>query len=141
MKIGFTGTQTGTTDPQLESLIEIIEGLDIEEAHHGDCIGADNEFSVIIEAVHPKTELHCHPPTDGRKRAFTRYQVSYLEKPFLLRNQDIVNATDLMIACPKRMKEELRSGTWATVRYARKKNVPLVIIWMDGTCTYEYKDR
>lgn len=138
MKVGFTGTQMGTSDPQLGSLIEIVEGLDILQAHHGDCLGADEEFAVIVETVRPETELHCHPPEDGKKRAFTRYQISYPEKPYLVRNRHIVRASDLMIACPSGTKEIQRgSGTWATIRYARKDGVPLVIIWPNGTCTYE----
>jgi len=143
MKVGFTGTQTGITPPQFDLLVEVLQELhEVTEAHHGDCIGADREFSVIVEALRydgklPSAQLHSHPPEDSKKRAFTRYQESYPEKPFLVRNQDIVNATDLLIACPKGQHEEQRSGTWATVRYARKQKGVIVILWPDGKYTYE----
>lgn len=42
-------------------------------------------------------------------------------KPYLERNKDIANeGIDGLIAAPSGWVEELRSGTWATVRYARK---------------------
>jgi hypothetical protein len=37
------------------------------------------------------------------------------------------------LACPRGYTEELRSGTWATIRYARKTGVPYVIIFPDRT--------
>ena len=57
--------------------------------------------------------------------------------PYLERNRAIVDACDILIACPKGMQEEQRSGTWATVRYARRRDRPIVIVWPDGTVTRE----
>jgi hypothetical protein len=45
-------------------------------------------------------------------------------------------AAAMLAACPKG-PEERRSGTWATVRYARKTGKPVVIFWPDGTVTEE----
>ncbi len=44
------------------------------------------------------------------------------------RNRDIVAAVSILIAAPETDIEEQRSGTWATVRYARKKGIPVVIV-------------
>ncbi len=55
----------------------------------------------------------------------------------MVRDKDIVNPAERMIAAPAGTTEELRSGTWATIRYARKKKVPLSIVWPDGTISYE----
>lgn len=143
MKIGFTGTQNGITPPQFDLLVEVLQGLhEVTEAHHGDCIGADGEFAVIIDALYSQAngfeaQLHSHPPDDPKKRAFTAYQKSYPEKPFLDRNEDIVDATEILIACPKGQAEERRSGTWATIRYARKQGGIIIILWPDGKYTYE----
>lgn len=138
MEVGFTGTQTGTGDDQLGSLIEIVEGLDFEKAHHGDCIGADEEFHVILRMVAEHVHIVGHPPSNPKYRAFCDFDFTHDEHEFLVRNRHIVRASDLMIACPSGTKEIMRgSGTWATIRYARKEGVPLVIIWPNGTCTYE----
>ena len=43
------------------------------------------------------------------------------EKSYLHRNIDIIKNSSLLIACPvDKNKEELRSGTWSTIRQARK---------------------
>ena len=33
---------------QIQSLLGFLKNLDFEEVHHGDCIGADEEFNIII---------------------------------------------------------------------------------------------
>lgn len=57
-------------------------------------------------------------------------------KPYLVRNKDIVNASEGMLAAP-RGPEELRSGTWSTIRYARKCRKKVLIMWPDGSETWE----
>jgi hypothetical protein len=138
MKIGFTGTQTGITPLQFDLLVEVLQELhEVTEAHQGDCFGADREFSMIVDSIFGTGKIHRHPPEDNKKRAFTRCDVDYPVAPFLVRNKAIVDATELLIACPKGQSEELRSGTWATVRYARKQKGVIVILWPDGKYTYE----
>jgi hypothetical protein len=61
------------------------------------------------------------------------------EAPFLKRNKNIVDYTDLLVACPNGFEEVIRSGTWATWRYAVKQEKLWIIIWPDGTnhCSWE----
>lgn len=42
-----------------------------------------------------------------------------------------------MIATPSSKEEELRSGTWSTVRYARKLRRPVTLIYPDGSVVEE----
>ena len=51
-----------------------------------------------------------------------------LRLPPLVRNRNIVRAVDIMIAAPATDKEELRSGTWATVRYCRQARKPVIML-------------
>lgn len=139
MKVGFTGTQTGLTDEQIELIVEVLAALEeLTEMHHGDCIGADAQFYTIVRTLRPNAKIYSHPPTKDDKRAFTESDIVYNPKPYLDRNKDIVEDADVMIACPKEQQEILRSGTWATARHSRKTGVPLVIIYPDGK--YEYED-
>lgn len=69
-------------------------------------------------------------------RAFCKGAVvTYKPEPYLDRNHYMVDRCNLLIACPEGI-EALRSGTWATVRYARKRPRNHLIIYPDGT-TFE----
>lgn len=122
MKIGFTGTQRGMTQHQ-KDMVEIILTFHkcsggIDEAHHGDCIGADDQFNTIAGDYYIRRVAH--PSNIDGKRAWGTYEVVLPAKSPLNRNHDIVDAVDIMIATPKEHTEILRSGTWSTIRYCRK---------------------
>jgi hypothetical protein len=42
-----------------------------------------------------------------------------------------------VIAAPMSSAEILRSGTWATIRYARKAGKPVLIIWPNGELGFD----
>lgn len=104
------------------------------EFHHGDCVGAD--FIAHRAAVKAGATIVIHPPLNNSKRAYAALReagVTILPaKEYLDRNKDIVDATTLLIATPSGA-EKLRSGTWSTVRYARKRGKVIVLIMPDGT--------
>lgn len=129
MKIGFTGTHQGMTLVQKKSVTKILKNISvILEVHHGDCIGADEDFHNIC--VYLNIPIIIHPPIKDKARAFCKNYYQIREpKDYIVRNHDIVDETDLLIACPKGFKEELRSGTWTTVRYARKVKRRELIIY------------
>lgn len=131
MKVGITGTRKGATGPQLGNLIETLRDIDATELHHGDCIGVDSEAHAIARGLGLKIVLH--PPTIDDQRAGCSGDEEREPKPYLVRNHDIVNETDLLIALPGELMEQRRgSGTWATVRYARKLRRPVLIITPAG---------
>lgn len=132
MRIGFTGTSLGITPSQRSALVVLLADLQPVEVHFGDCVGADAEAFALV-----KCRRIGHPPTDPRARAFCNYDEELTPLPYLKRNRAIVDATDCLVATPRTFKEELRSGTWATIRYARKAQRPRYIIWPDGTLTEE----
>jgi predicted Rossmann fold nucleotide-binding protein DprA/Smf involved in DNA uptake len=55
------------------------------------------------------------------------------EKPYLARNRDIVLETIALIAAPAEPLEQIRSGTWSTVRFAKKQGKTVILILPDGT--------
>ena len=135
--IGFTGTHKGMTSDQYFAVEYLLSSVDFLEAHHGDCIGADAQFHLFC--LDMKIPIVIHPPDDKRKRAFCFAEhgreglgTSLPCKPYLARNRDIVNTCDILIACPKNKEEELRSGTWATIRHAKKSMKGLCLIYPDG---------
>lgn len=48
-------------------------------------------------------------------------------KAYLDRIKDIVDMSDILIATPESVKEVLRSGTWSTVRYAKRAGKEVII--------------
>lgn len=124
------------TIPQQEALVDIVRRLRPAELHHGDCIGADDQFEGLAANVMPTATTHSHPPTESAYRARCQSNVIHEPLEYLERNRAIVDATDALVAAPKG-PEELRSGTWSTVRYARKQAKPIAIVFPDGTVRVE----
>ncbi len=143
MIVSFCGSQSGMTDFQKKELAERLSDLNCSELVHGDCIGADREANDIALGVGVKI-FHLFPSTLRVKRAYcweekeddnvynllgysVAVKIEKVEAP-LIRNKKIVDASDTLIACPKEHEHTLRSGTWATIRYAwkRKKNVIVI---------------
>lgn len=130
--VGFTGTQQGLSPAQAEALADLLLKLNPSEVHHGDCVGADARFHEMVRELLPDARVVMHPPTNPSKRAFTAADAERPPADYLDRNHNIADESDVLIACPKLQVEEVRSGTWATVRYARKRHVPVYLILPDG---------
>lgn len=133
MKLGFTGTQDGMSNQQIIAVRHLLSALRPEEIHAGDCIGADTEFYRLSKELFPDIITIGHVPSNNSKRSMLNYTQERNAKPYLDRNRDIVNESDQMIATPKGFEEELRSGTWMTIRYAKSTNTPLIIVYPDGS--------
>ena len=127
--IGFTGTQRKLPKTRYDALrakLLPLHGYSIV-LHHGDCIGSDRMAHIIAKDLGFK--IHIHPPIDRLKRANMKGDIIEKAYPYLQRNKFIVDACGLIIAMPKNPnEEELRSGTWATVRYARKVGKRVVFV-------------
>lgn len=133
MRVGFTGTQLGVSAAQLTALRTVLENLkqDSIDFHYGDCIGADEQ--AFTEAERRGFRTISHPPTDPSKRAFTKAHIVLLAKPYLERNHDISDASDVLIATPRTVIHgSCRHGTCATVRYAWRTGGFVIVIHPDG---------
>lgn len=132
--IGFTGTREGMSEFQKErfrNIIRVAVSLGGVVFHHGDCVGADAEAHEIAQSENV-TAIIIHPPTIDSHRAFCGMGESnvtwFPPFPYLKRDKMIVDNTKILIAAPKSDIEELRSGTWATIRHARKTNVNHIVM-------------
>lgn len=143
MILGFTGTQQGMTLNQKVRLAQLLSFFSsggvagawwISKLHHGTCVGADDQFHRLCMWFGWRDKIVLHPPESTAKSVIQHFidvpdsQICE-PKPYLERNKDIVIECDTLIAAPKTMDEELRSGTWATIRYAHKQNRP--IHWLE----------
>ncbi len=127
--IGFTGTGQGMTGPQqhtLPGLIKIVTG----RFRHGDCVGSDDQAATIAAGL--GWPVRGHPPINESKRAFNAHTYAWQPpEEYLARDRAIVDFSRTLIAAPRLDREERRSGTWYTIRYASTK-IETIIIWPNG---------
>lgn len=131
MILGFTGTRRGLSPTQFHALSLVIQQYgEFTELHHGCCIGAD-------EQAHRELSPFVSGDIVGWPCTLTN-QVSdwcldhctklMSTKPPLVRNQQIVQHCDILVAAPLTSEEQLRSGTWHTIRYARRRGMKPIIL-------------
>lgn len=131
--IGFTGTKRGLNPSQRAELDRILKELkrqSFTRLRHGDCIGADAEAHELARANFLSVALH--PPIYPKYRANCHMlpgEEVNEPKDYLFRNRDIVDNSAILIVCSGDEEEVLRSGTWATARYARSIKKPHIIIY------------
>lgn len=137
MKIGFTGTREGLSANQAVALEYFLRKFKpVIEFHHGCCLGADAEAHDI--AFRFNISIHAHPAKNPSLRMdYQDYRSVVLICPkttYLERNRNIVDSTEILIACPKEDKEPPSNrgrpgGTWYTIRYARKQKHTIYILY------------
>lgn len=133
MTIGFTGTRTIEKIPlnRLLDIDKLIVGYKIDygdqlKVIHGCAFGADSYFHDIC--IHKSIPI-IGRPTYNRNSNLSDFEYLHLPEAPLTRNKKIVEDCDILIALPiDKDVEELRSGTWATIRHARKLNKKIIII-------------
>ncbi len=139
----FTGTHKGLTGNQADALrdwiVRLTQGEEPITWHHGGCRGGDALFFTILRRlreagkVSDKVFVEVHPGDMRQRWSYLGLaDLVHDVRPYLIRNQVMVTIGSTLIACPHEYKEKLRSGTWATVRYARKRHKPIIIIYPNG---------
>lgn len=126
MIAGFTGSRNGMSEKQCQELREKFIEFKITELHHGCCKGADKQAHIIARNIgliiigHPGLKMYLSDIVLDCDR-------TWRQKPFLDRNRDIVDDSEILFVGPDG-PEKIRSGTWATKRYAQKVNKPFYIL-------------
>lgn len=127
------------TDAQQVNVREVMlhtahdAGDEVDELwlHHGDCIGADVQACAIATSL--GWLLHAHPPDIESSRGYVLSSKQECPYPYLRRNLHIVQASTLLIATPRQTHEIARgSGTWQTIRTARRAQIARQIVYPDG---------
>ena len=131
---------------------------------HGDCIGADEQaHNVVLKykipiCIYPpnkrifRSNIHNDLVWSGTKaKCFSEWGtlfildngnkiIFYSEDDYLKRNRKIIKKSDVLIATPGQKEEQLRSGTWATIRYARKRPIAIWRIAPDTTINTDNRE-
>jgi len=141
VKLGITGTRHGLSTAQYAALRCVLEEMEPAALLHGACRGADAvAIAIACAALEPTPYIIAYPCTLKSwtdADALTYSDEVFQPQPPLQRNRCIVRDCDHLLALPQGMTEEVRSGTWSTVRAARKAGRPITIVWPDGGVTEE----
>lgn len=131
----ISGSRYGATLAQECELRDTLYKLR-EFAHwlnHGDCKGIDELAYHCWKSLAGNTR--CYPPLNSKYRAFTAHNNEMMPKgTYFDRNEALVNAADILIACPK--EDNNKGGTWHAINYADSVGKVVKIILPDGTYRY-----
>jgi hypothetical protein len=142
LRIGFTGTRLGMTEAQQNAVKVLLRQLfpAASAVHQGCCVGADEQFAWLVSELHPYMDIKGWPSTIDHlvsRKACMCCDEIHQPQPALVRNRCIVDAVDVLIAAPAEAVEQVRGGTWSTVRYARKQGKHIYLVLPDGGVTEE----
>lgn len=117
--VGFTGTRRGMSRSQVSQLRTMLTALPVKAFHYGThktvSLFADAEAAQVAKAAGiPLIPYEAERGTEVR------------------RDERLVDAVDVLIATPDTDVERLRSGTWTTVRRARTKGIPVIMLSRGG---------
>lgn len=124
LRVGFTGSRGPVDLVAREWLSMTLTKLQKvgSELLHGSAVGADDCARTIARRVGFVTIAY--PSTLRNYLAVGHDDVTRPPRAPLDRNHTIVDLCDVLVAVPDQ-PEHLRSGTWATVRYARRRGIPI----------------
>lgn len=134
MIVAVTGTRMGITTAQIAAITRHLRHA--TWLHHGGAVGADRTCHAIF-ARPWQTQVW---PSNAEQERWAREQpigVIHARRLPLNRNRAMVNIVERVFALPAGMEEEQRSGTWATVRYARAVKCPCLVIYPNGSETLQ----
>jgi hypothetical protein len=128
----ITGTVDGWTSAQCAYVTEFLKNQR-PRVLHGAARGVDSECHDIARWFALPIWVHPGSVKSNLANLDMTSPLCCVEPPAppLVRNMTMVNRAHLVIAVP-RGEEQLRSGTWATIRYARKQGKHLVIVYPSG---------
>jgi hypothetical protein len=140
MRVGITGSREAPTQQQVKLLRKYLS--EATEVSHGCCLGFDAVAHYL--AAKRGLSIRMYPPIVKTHRATLLPVTSKThvlpEHDYIIRNEMIVDRCEQLIAGPRYGegdKRSARSGTWQTIHMARKRGIPITIIYPDGSYAQE----
>lgn len=129
LHIEFTGTRRGMTQSQLDVVVRLVRDSGASYAHHGCCVGADQQFHIVARAAGIWIVGHPGPGwPNGPLCARVICDEVCESAPYGIRNRAIVDAASyseenlrshgVVIAAPYEDTPQPRGGTWSTILMA-----------------------
>lgn len=114
---------------------ECVNDLSADLYVSGAAVGVDTVAALAAYAQHPlATVRFCVPKACWYNdrlvsvlRGRPNIEIEEVSGGYMTRNDRLVELADTLVAFPRTRQEVLRSGTWATIRRARKAGVPVYL--------------
>lgn len=142
MIYAFTGLARKLSFRELAFIRDIVKNLpDVTGLRTGGAIGVDTAVAWYGYQFHSDTERYIIAPTGEYWSekvplgSIVRFapQGSTRSETYMNRNEMLVGPpTDLLVAFPETKQHVQRSGTWATIRRARKRQIPVELYPLRG---------
>jgi predicted Rossmann fold nucleotide-binding protein DprA/Smf involved in DNA uptake len=130
VRIGFTGTRRGMNEIQTTNLDKLLHQHKFSSRWfiHGGAVGADTQAHNIAKRFGYKIKIF---PCHSTSLSLFADEMAPVMPP-LSRNRLLVLDCDLLVATPFEDEEVLRSGTWATIRFARRVKRKIILLFPSG---------
>lgn len=139
MRYSVTGTLNVQTDAQWDIIDRAIQCLThVHTFNTGGAYGVDSIAARLAAKRHPQAFHILYYPegydwnTGLMQEAFW-WHTWAVAGGYMKRNDALVYWSNVLLAFPETAEEVQRSGTWATVRRARKVNKPIWFYPLDGS--------
>jgi len=139
-RYSVTGRARELSPAEVEIVRSVIASLkDVTEFTTGAAVGVDTTAHYVARLEHPNAYHRlCIPAAPHNASLYkddenSRVILEYAPKgrsrseSYMLRNDRVVAHADILLAFPETSSEELRSGTWATVRRALNAGIGVQI--------------
>lgn len=137
--LGFTGSREGPTEEQKATWEKMTIWLSGIGMHNGCAVGSDRYVLENLPAVSSCSLWPANLDGSTWAKDFAKRHLATEILPILSpldRNKYIVSHSHGLIAFPSTDTEVLRSGTWATIRYARKTKKPVLYVLPSGMLAF-----
>lgn len=138
MRVGVTGTVDVNGD-SIDIVMRAIHTLDKEKVTEfttGGAFGVDSIAAQLADYYFSKNTLKrvSFPKGYWFNKETLKWadEIDPVDGGYLVRNDRIIFFSDVLFAFPKTPVEQKRSGTWSTVRRARKKGIPIFYFPLNG---------
>jgi hypothetical protein len=143
MKMGIVNTREVMTEQQAKRFATILHSRAPDEVHLCDQLGVPmNAWYFLTHAT--KAVLHLkaviHPPTSKEWTIWQEDRWKFKGQLVIMRpashvecSRNIVDACDQLLAAIDTETEEKHHAGWAMIRYARKQNKPVTIVYPNGS--------
>lgn len=107
----------------------------------GAAFGVDTAVFALSRGLYPKARQRLFVPKgmfyNTDVATYEGVEINFISGGYLARDSAMVRECDVLLAFPGSKTEVLRSGTWATIRRARKARKRILFTPLDGSERWE----